>query len=127
MSKTLFLPASFFVGLLWLWGLTASADFGLKWQSTSDIRKNVTVVLENNTTITGDMTMNWDRSYNLTDTKDGSIRMFQGFKMMTIPTLEQEKAAFPFRTVLPFLLYCLVTIGGFNYCRAKSSAEAPLD
>ena len=109
LNRTLDVPVIFLAGLCWLWLAMRVMDFGVQWQSVSTVRHQVTVTLPNDQTLTGDVTTAWDRSYRLAD-MSGRIWHFRAYKMMTIPREGQAPSAFPFRTVLPFLLFFVSTM-----------------
>lgn len=91
---------------------------GMKWHSVGFVRHNVEVVLPNDRTLAGDLSIDWEGTYTLTDV-DGKHTKFNNFKMMSIPPTSMIPSSYPYRTVLPFILYCLGSLGACYYLRLK--------
>lgn len=101
-------------GFCWLWLAKEIVDFGVRWNSVGSVRHNVSVMLPDDSTRTGDLTTAWDGSYRLTD-MTGKTWLFRDFKMMSMPMKGQAASAFPYKMVLPFFFYCLGSLGALYY------------
>lgn len=112
LNKSVFAPASILlVGFCWLWLAMEIVELGARWQSVSSIRHNVTVKLQNDQELTGTLTRGWDGSYKLMG-RDGGIFVFRNFKVMTVPANGQITGDYPYKMVLPFAIYCLLSLTG---------------
>lgn len=119
MNKQVFAPAAILlVGFCWLWLAMEVVELGARWQSVSSIRHNVTVTLENDHELKGTLTRGWDGSYRLMR-MDGDIFVFRNFKVMTIPKEGQIKDDYPYKMVLPFAIYCLLSLAGYYRLKKK--------
>lgn len=112
LNKSVFAPASILlVGFCWLWLAMEVVELGARWQSVSSIRHNVTVQLQNDQELTGTLSRGWDGSYKLMG-RDGETFVFREFKVMTVPANGQIKGDYPYKMVLPFAIYCLLSLTG---------------
>ncbi|HDN9374623.1 TPA: hypothetical protein P2K63_000107 [Aeromonas salmonicida] len=82
-----------------------SINLGMKWHSVGSVRHNVEVVLPNDRTFAGDLSVDWNGTYNLTGAGGKTIK-FKNFKEISIPN-GQAASSFPYRMVVPFILYFL--------------------
>ena len=106
LSQVRCVPVILLAGGCWLWMAIGVIHLGMKWQSVGFVRHNVEVVLPNDRTLAGDLSIDWEGTYNLTDA-DGKSTKFKGFKIMSIPPTSMVPSPFSYRMVLPFILYCL--------------------
>ncbi|ARW85390.1 hypothetical protein [Aeromonas salmonicida] len=119
MNKKVFAPvAVLFFGFFWLWVAMEVVEFGSRWQSVGIIRNNVIVTLQNDQELKGTLTRGWEGSYNLVD-RNGKNFVFRDFKIMSIPAEGQIKAGFPYKTVLPFAIYFLISLAGLSFLNKR--------
>lgn len=118
MSQMRYVPVILLAGGCWLWMAIGVIHLGMKWHSVGFVRHNVEVVLPNDITLSGDLSIDWAGAYFLTDA-DGKSTKFKNFKIMSIPPTSMVPSTYPYRTVLPFLLYCLGSLGACYYLRLK--------
>jgi len=114
--------AILFFGFFWLWVAMEVVAFGSRWQSVGIIRNNVTVTLQNDQELKGTLTRGWEGSYNLVD-KNGKEFVFRDFKVMSIPAEGQIKAGFPYKTVLPFTIYSLISLAGLYFLNKRLATK----
>ena len=84
LSQVRCVPVILLAGGCWLWMAIGVIHLGMKWQSVGFVRHNVEVVLPNDRTLAGDLSIDWEGTYNLIDA-DGKSTKFKSFKIMSIP------------------------------------------
>jgi len=101
-----FVARSLLVVALISFALPYGMKFGSRWDSQHNPTKGVTVVLEDEQQITGDLITDWDGTYILTN-KDGA-HPFKDFKMMTVPRQDRD-SVMPWRFIAPLFLILVLS------------------
>lgn len=123
LNKPVFAPAAILlVGFCWLWLAIKVVDLGARWQSVGTIRNNVIVTLQNDQVLKGNLTRGWDGSYNLVG-KNGENFVFRDFKVMSVAAEGQIKGSYPYKMVLPFSIYCLISLAGCYFLNKRLATK----
>ncbi|MNC47436.1 hypothetical protein D3C75_964990 [compost metagenome] len=111
-------PILMVMAVAWLWGAIQVIDLGFRWHSTQYVRHGVSVLLNDDKEVIGDLSMTWGGDEQLLLDDGSTIILPKNYKMLTIPNEGQEPRGVPYMGVLALLGYLILSAFGIPYLTA---------